>query len=56
MMGVFTYTKPRSLKKRWMDCAATERTRNTARNRFVRGRRCWMVRRNSFVWRFFCSG
>ena len=28
-------------------------TRNTAENRFVRGRRCWMVRRYSTVWRFF---
>jgi hypothetical protein len=32
------------------------RTRNVALKRFVRGRRCWIVRRNSTLWRFFCSG
>ncbi len=56
MMGVVTYTKPRSWKKRWMAKAATERTRNTARKRLVRLRRCWWVRRNSRVARFFCMG
>ena len=36
--------------------AAAERTRNVAENRLVRGRRCWIVRRNSTLWRFFCRG
>ena len=31
-------------------------TRKVALNRLVRGRRCWMVRRNSTLWRFFCRG
>ena len=54
--GVWTYTKPRSWKNSCTAMAATERTRNTAENRFVRGRRWAMVRRYSTVWRFFCRG
>ena len=56
IMGVWTYTKPRSWKKVWMAWAATLRTRKAAENRFVLGRRCWMVRRYSTVCRFFWSG
>ena len=41
------------LEEVWMAWAATERTRNTAEKRLVRGRRCWMVRRYSTLWRFF---
>ena len=36
--------------------AATLRTLNTAENRLVRGLRCCIVRKNSTLWRFFCSG
>ena len=39
-----------------MAWAATLRTRKAAENRLVRGRRCWMVRRYSTVWRFFWRG
>ena len=56
IMGVWTYTKPRSLKNLWIANAACERMRNTAPNRFVLGRRCAISRRNSGEWRFFCRG
>ena len=56
MSGVCAYTKPRSVKNLWMPWAATERTLNAALKVLVRGRRCWMVRRNSMLWRFFCRG
>ena len=36
--------------------AIRERTRNTAWNVLVLGRRCVMVRIYSMLWRFFCSG
>ena len=36
--------------------AAVLRTRKAAAKVLVRGRRWGMVRRNSTVWRFFCSG
>ena len=39
-----------------MAWAATLRTRKVAENRLVRGRRCWIVRRYSTLWRFFCKG
>ena len=54
--GVCTYRYPLSWKKRWIAWAATLRTRKAHWNRFARGRRCWMVRRYSSVWRFFWSG
>ena len=45
---------------RWMSsllaCAATLRTRKTAEKRLVLGRRCWIVRRNSTLWRFLDRG
>ncbi len=49
MIGVFTQTKPSSLKKRWIAIASVWRTRATAPNMLVRGRRCATSRRNSIV-------
>ncbi len=54
--GVCTYTKPRSRKNLWMAYAAALRTRKAAAKVLVRARRCGMVRRNSTLCRFFCSG
>ena len=39
-----------------MDTAEAMSTRKAAENRLVRGRRCWMVRRYSTLWRFFWRG
>ena len=56
MMGECSRMKPRSWKKSWIARAAALRTRSTAPSVLVRGRRCAMVRRNSKLCRFFCSG
>ncbi len=56
MMGVWTY-EATALEEFVDGVGATLRgTRKVAENRLVRGRRCWMVRRNSTLWRFFCRG
>ena len=47
MIGVLTQKKPCSWKKRWIAFAMQWRTRATAPNRLVRGRRCATSRRNS---------
>ena len=52
MIGVFTQTKPSSLKKRWIAMASVWRTRVVAPITLVRGRRCATSRRNSMVWGF----
>ena len=39
-----------------MAYAAALRTRNAAPKVLVRGRKCGIVRKNSTLWRFFCSG
>ena len=56
MIGVWTQKKPRSWKKRWIACASVWRTRATAPNVFVRGRRCATSRRYSKVWRLGVIG
>mmetsp|Transcript_11015 Transcript_11015/g.40378 ORF Transcript_11015/g.40378 Transcript_11015/m.40378 type:complete len:320 (+) Transcript_11015:885-1844(+) len=56
MIGVCTYTKPRSRKNSCVAWASAERTLDTAPIVFVRGRRCAIPRRNSREWRFFCRG
>ena len=53
MMGVCTYTNPRSLKNLWIAIAASLRIRNAAPKRLVLGRRYAISRKNSTEWRFF---
>mmetsp|Transcript_18601 Transcript_18601/g.33170 ORF Transcript_18601/g.33170 Transcript_18601/m.33170 type:complete len:238 (+) Transcript_18601:1179-1892(+) len=56
MSGVCTYWKPLLVKNSCVAKARAERTRATALMVLLRGRRWAISRRNSKVWRFFCSG
>ena len=51
MIGVWIQKKPCSWKKRWIAIASVWRTRVTAPNMLVRGRRCATSRRYSIVCR-----
>ena len=55
-IGVCTYLKPSEAKKACVAWASSERTRETAPKRLLRGRRCAIERRNSSECFFFCRG